>query len=216
MIVRHTENDICANNDEFDQLQKFKKWTFRHIPPHTKGGMKDVYDFLEEVNLEHYYKMIVHINTPMDSNLNDKGNDEKNNDYDKEYDNKNNKNKYKKKKKRNGSNNDNDNNESIKDLKYVYEYKNSVLIDVNVKPNAKETCIVKNESNEEYLHIRIGAAPSDGAANIELCKYIANIVNCSKSDVSIHKGHKSRDKCVKIHNGNIQDISNELIREINQ
>ena len=72
MIVRHSENELFDNNIDFEAAQRYKKWTFNNIPPHTKGGMKDVYELLKEGNLEDYYKVIVHINTPMDCKLNEK------------------------------------------------------------------------------------------------------------------------------------------------
>eukprot|EP01084_Bolivina_argentea_P045177 83155_1 len=70
MIVRHTDNEMCEDEQMFETKRRYKKWIFKHIQMHAKGGMKEVYDLLKEADLEHYYKSIVHINTPIDCNMN--------------------------------------------------------------------------------------------------------------------------------------------------
>ena len=97
-------------------------------------------------------------------------------------------------------------------LKYLSEHKNGILLNVNVKPNAKETCIM--ESGDECLYLRIAAQPTDGAANKELCRYSAKLVGCGKSDVQMHRGHKSRDKSVLIQNVSLKDVSTKIINEL--
>ena len=214
MIVRHTDNVIYDDNAAFENGQRFKKWTFNHIPPHTKGGMKDVYDLLKEADLEKYYKLIVHINTPIDCNMNDeeeKDSQNNNNDDDvQQYEYQ----KYKDKKKNKWKNGKNQNVDKDEDkvLNYLSKHKNGVLLNVNVKPNAKESCIL--ESDDQCLYLRIAAQPTDGAANKELCRFIAKIVGCGKSDVQMHRGHKSRDKCVLIQNVSLKDVSNKIMNEL--
>lgn len=66
MIVRHSENECFYNQEELDAARKYKEWTLHNISMDTKGGMKIVYEWLKRAHLEHYYKVIVHINTPID------------------------------------------------------------------------------------------------------------------------------------------------------
>eukprot|EP01084_Bolivina_argentea_P159817 278330_1 len=68
MIVRHTENELCNDLESYKLKQRYKNWIIVDIQCDEKGGMKHVYDLLKKGNLESYYKMIVHINTPIDCN----------------------------------------------------------------------------------------------------------------------------------------------------
>eukprot|EP01083_Nonionella_stella_P162834 534958_1 len=177
MIVRHSENQILSDNKQFESALKYKKWTFKNIAPHTKGGMKDVYELLKDGDLEDYYKMLVHINTPIDCEFNENKQETNKSD-------------------------------SLK-LKFLSECKNGVQMMVNVKPNSKETCIV--DMDEHAVQIRIAAQPRDGAANKELCRFIASVMGCAKSNVVVRGGHKSRDKCVLIDNMSVKDASHKLL-----
>merc|ERR1712062_419898 len=112
------------------------------------------------------YKMIVHINTPMDAE-------------------------------QNGHNKKMD-----KILQCLSEHKKGTLLNVNVKPNAKETAIVDLDC--DALNIRISALPSNGAANKELCAFISKILQCKKSDVIIQRGHTSKNKLILVQNKNIK------------
>ena len=204
MIVRHTDTELCDDVSIFEEKQRYKKWIFNHIPPQTKGGMKDVYDLLKDGNLESYYKLLVHINTPMDCKLND---EHKQQDDDKEDKmNKNGHDKYRKNKKKtkNGG-------KDMTEMGYLSESKHGILLNVNVKPNAKETCIADND--EQCLYLRIAAQPTDGAANKELCKFIAKLVECNKNEVTIHRGHRSRDKCLLIHNVSLNHVKNKMLNK---
>ena len=50
----------------------------------------------------------------------------------------------------------------------------------------------------ESIKVHLTAPPIDGKANEALVKFLAKHYNVSKSRVEIIKGHKSRDKVVKI------------------
>ena len=174
MIVRYSAHECFDDDaDSFAEAAKYKKWTFVDIAPHSKGGMKEVYDLLEMAELESFYKMIVHINTPIDAT---------------------------------GIQQDSKKMEQV--LKCLSEHKKGTLLNVNVKPNAKETAIVSLDDN--VLNIRIAALPSNGAANKELCTFIAKIVQCKKSDVVIQRGHSAKNKLVMIQNNNIKQIDEKL------
>uniref|UniRef100_A0A8B9IVL7 CO040 protein n=1 Tax=Amazona collaria TaxID=241587 RepID=A0A8B9IVL7_9PSIT len=58
----------------------------------------------------------------------------------------------------------------------------------------------ENGSNvtAEAVGIAIAAPPSDGEANAELCRYLSKVLEVKKSEVTLEKGGKSREKVVKI------------------
>merc|ERR1711879_533698 len=97
-------------------------------------------------------------------------------------------------------------------LKYLSEHKHGLLLSVNVKPNAKDTCIVDSDRGE--MNIRISAKPTDGAANKELTSFIAKLLGCSKSDVIVHRGHKSRDKVLLIQRKSMEDVVHKIAAEL--
>jgi len=68
---------------------------------------------------------------------------------------------------------------------------------VKVIPYSSRTEIV--EETENYLKIKLKAAPVQGKANAELIKFLAKKYRVSKSQVEIVKGLTSKEKLVRIH-----------------
>lgn len=50
----------------------------------------------------------------------------------------------------------------------------------------------------DAIEVQIGAPPVDGEANTELVKYLSKALELRKSDVSLDKGSRSREKVVLI------------------
>jgi uncharacterized protein (TIGR00251 family) len=48
------------------------------------------------------------------------------------------------------------------------------------------------------LRVRVTAAPADGAANLAVCRLLAKRVGAARSDVSLVRGAKGREKTVEI------------------
>ncbi|XP_018332294.1 UPF0235 protein C15orf40 homolog [Agrilus planipennis] len=71
-----------------------------------------------------------------------------------------------------------------------------VIIKVLAKPGAKQNAIT--EISEEGVGIQINAPPVDGEANTELIKYLSKVLGLRKSDLSLDRGSKSRQKIVKV------------------
>jgi len=46
--------------------------------------------------------------------------------------------------------------------------------------------------------VRLAAAPVDGAANEALIAFIADLLGCSRRDIAIVSGEKSRDKRLRV------------------
>ena len=75
---------------------------------------------------------------------------------------------------------------------------NNVLVEVNVKPNAKTSEICGIE--EGLLKISIDSPPVDGKANSEVVNFMASCFGVKKSYVSIVKGQTSHHKTVQFEN----------------
>ena len=88
---------------------------------------------------------------------------------------------------------------------------NNVLVEVNVKPNAKESEIVGIE--EGLLKISIDAPPVDGKANSEVVNFMSSRFGVKKSYVSVVKGQTSHHKTVQFENWTKEKII-EVIQSI--
>jgi len=69
-----------------------------------------------------------------------------------------------------------------------------VLIKVLAKPGAN--CSEVIDILDEGVKVSINAPPVDGEANAALVKYLAKTLGLKKSDVSLHSGHKSKNKVI--------------------
>ncbi|XP_077290410.1 UPF0235 protein C15orf40 homolog [Arctopsyche grandis] len=72
----------------------------------------------------------------------------------------------------------------------------NILIKIHAKPGSKVDAIT--DISEEGVGVQINAPPVEGEANIQLVKYISQILGIRKSDVSLERGSKSRDKVLQI------------------
>jgi uncharacterized protein (TIGR00251 family) len=71
-----------------------------------------------------------------------------------------------------------------------------IHIELKVQPGASKTEITG--SGDGRLRLRIAAAPEDGKANAELRRFLAAALHCSKSEVVLLRGEKSRLKTVSV------------------
>ncbi|NXW83137.1 CO040 protein, partial [Alopecoenas beccarii] len=71
-----------------------------------------------------------------------------------------------------------------------------VRVAVRAKPGAR--CSAVTDVTAEAVGVAIAAPPSEGEANAELCRYLSKVLEVKKSEVTLDKGGKSRDKVVKI------------------
>ena len=67
---------------------------------------------------------------------------------------------------------------------------------VKVQPRASRTEIGSVVQNE--LQIRVTAPPVDSAANTALIRFLAELLDCPKSQVVILRGQNSRHKLVRL------------------
>lgn len=81
-------------------------------------------------------------------------------------------------------------------------------IDLYIQPGAKKSGYAGIHDGRPK--IKIAAPPSDGAANNELCRFIATALKVPKSKVKISMGTSSRLKTVEID----ADITTDYITNI--
>ncbi|XP_017071253.1 UPF0235 protein C15orf40 homolog [Drosophila eugracilis] len=75
----------------------------------------------------------------------------------------------------------------------------NICIQILAKPGAKQNGITG--IGLEGVGVQIAAPPSEGEANAELVKYLSKVLGLRKSDVSLDKGSRSRNKIILISKG---------------
>lgn len=79
-----------------------------------------------------------------------------------------------------------------------------MLLAVNVKPNARETGVVRwTEAGE--LVLAVAAPPVDGKANAEVIRFLARALQLPKSDVTLDRGATGRLKFIRLPDGTSLD-----------
>jgi uncharacterized protein (TIGR00251 family) len=84
-----------------------------------------------------------------------------------------------------------------------------VLVDLHIVPNAKKSEIVGTHG--DALKVRVAAPPVDGAANDEICRFIAKLVGVPRSAVTIVRGQTSKAKTVSVAGASLQKVQAVLI-----
>ncbi|XP_076877626.1 UPF0235 protein C15orf40 homolog [Brachyhypopomus gauderio] len=69
-------------------------------------------------------------------------------------------------------------------------------IAIHAKPGAKQNAVT--DVSSEAVGVAISAPPTDGEANAELLRYLSKVLVLRKSEISLDKGGKSREKIVKV------------------
>ncbi|CAD2100591.1 conserved protein, unknown function [Plasmodium vinckei lentum] len=96
---------------------------------------------------------------------------------------------------------------------YLKKKDNNLLINLRVKPNAKNTSIYFN-ADTEVLNINIQEQPVNNQSNVAIISYFSDILNLKKRDISIVAGLKSRDKVLMVSNISVEDLSNKINQNV--
>ncbi|XP_046752205.1 UPF0235 protein C15orf40 homolog [Diprion similis] len=88
----------------------------------------------------------------------------------------------------------------------------NVLIKIQAKPGAKHNNVT--DISEDSVGVAISAPPVDGEANTELVKYLTSVLGVRKSDVSLDRGSKSRQKTVIVSNQTVEKVLEKLREEM--
>lgn len=75
-----------------------------------------------------------------------------------------------------------------------------MLLAVQVKPNARETAVVRWTDAGELV-LAVAAPPVDGKANAEVIRFLARALGLAKADVTIERGATGRLKFVRVPEG---------------
>ncbi len=79
----------------------------------------------------------------------------------------------------------------------------NLLIKLLVKPGAKQNHITTLSdhltlSSCDEIGVQIAAPPRDGEANDEVIEYMSSVLGMKRRQVSLHSGHKARNKVVLV------------------
>ncbi|XP_069939041.1 UPF0235 protein C15orf40 homolog isoform X2 [Cherax quadricarinatus] len=84
----------------------------------------------------------------------------------------------------------------------------SVVIKILAKPGAKENGFT--DISTEGVGVQIAAPPTDGEANAELVKFLAVSFGVRKSDVTLERGSRSRQKTVTVSGTTVAEVEEKL------
>jgi len=85
---------------------------------------------------------------------------------------------------------------------------------VKVTPGAKQNEVIGWIGDQ--LKLKIKAVPERGAANKELVRYLSEILDISKDEVVILRGHTSSSKVLSIDTYTIKELNKKLGIEVIQ
>lgn len=83
-----------------------------------------------------------------------------------------------------------------------------VELTVRVQPRASRSEI--HGLHGDALKVRIAAPPVEGAANEALVKLLAKSLGVPRSDVTVIRGHRSRDKVVRVEGIELEEARRRL------
>lgn len=96
---------------------------------------------------------------------------------------------------------------SVAQAEWAVERNDGVVLAIFVQPRASKNQLCGVQGEE--LKVRLTSPPVDGAAN-KLCRdFFAKLLRCSKSNVSLIGGHKSRHKRLLI-----EDLTRQHVVEV--
>ena len=82
------------------------------------------------------------------------------------------------------------------------------IVDVRVIPRATRSAIAGTRG--EALLVRLKAPPVDGAANVELIRFLADLLGVPQRNIQIVSGERSRGKRVRISGRTAADVERIL------
>ena len=80
---------------------------------------------------------------------------------------------------------------------------------VRVTPNAKKSEFAgwtADEKGRPVLLVKLNAPPVDGKANIELIRFLAESLDCPKSQITLLRGNSSRQKTLELPSSTLERL----------
>lgn len=84
----------------------------------------------------------------------------------------------------------------------------TVRISVRVHPGATRNEVMG--FTDDVLHVRVAAPPVKGKANKELIDFLSRLLDVSKSQVTILRGHTARNKVIAINGLSQEEVTKRL------
>jgi uncharacterized protein (TIGR00251 family) len=84
-----------------------------------------------------------------------------------------------------------------------------ILLSVKVQPRAPRNELGEALGNE--LKIKIAAPPVDSAANEELVRFLAEVLDCARGDIQLIRGQTSRHKQLSIRGMTLSEIDAKVL-----
>ncbi|XP_064620849.1 UPF0235 protein C15orf40 homolog [Lineus longissimus] len=104
--------------------------------------------------------------------------------------------------------------ESQQDYPVSTKKDGSIEIKILAKPGARQNSIT--DISEDGVGVQIAAPPVDGEANTELIRYISKVLGLRKSDVTLDRGSKSRNKTIVVSSSSstVEQVMMNLQKEL--
>jgi len=80
---------------------------------------------------------------------------------------------------------------------FITPTEDGILINLRVSPGAKRTSI-DGPYGESAIRLRVATPPTDGKANAEVERFLAELLGTPRSDIKLLRGTSSRDKVVLV------------------
>jgi uncharacterized protein (TIGR00251 family) len=84
----------------------------------------------------------------------------------------------------------------------------NAILRIRVVPNAMSDCVVGEHGGAVKIKLRAPAV--EGKANAALISFLAEQLNISRRAIALERGHKSRDKLVRVNGLRQQEVRNRL------
>ena len=94
---------------------------------------------------------------------------------------------------------------------FLREQPDGVLLSVKVQPRASKNKIGAAQDGELKIHVT--APPVDAAANEALVRLLAEKLGCARNQVEILRGHKSRNKILKLRGLVAREVAEKIYPE---
>ena len=85
----------------------------------------------------------------------------------------------------------------------------TITFSVRVQPRASQSAVAG--LHDDALKVRLAAPPVDGAANEELIKLFARLLDVARADIEIRSGANSRQKVIRIYHPNPAEAEQALL-----
>ena len=82
------------------------------------------------------------------------------------------------------------------------------ILRVHVVPNATSDCVVGEHGGAVKIKLRAPAV--EGKANAALISFLSKQLNISRRAIVLERGHKSRDKLIRVNGLSQEDVRNRL------